>query len=117
MKKHLSIILAALMISALFCGCTRTNGNGTTGTTATPGNTPNTATGTPNNGVHDNEPNNTNDHDGIIGDIGDAAGNVVGDVGNAVEDIGEDIAGNNNNNNTANTEPTAGGANGVRTKQ
>lgn len=133
MKKHLSIILAALMISAIFCGCTRNNDRNNvtaspdTGVTAAPGSTPNTNPTTPDNGIldsdgntHDDgirdmEPNNT-DGQGILGDIGEGVGNVVGDVGNTVEDIGEDIGGNRNNND-ANVEPTAGGANGARSKR
>ena len=138
MKKQLSIILAALMISALFCGCTRNDNDNVTaspdtGVTATPGNTPNTAPDTPDDsildsdadttdeGIMDMEPNNT-DGQGILGDVGEGVGDVVGDVGNTVEDIGDDIAGNDRNNNggnanDANVEPTAGGANGARSKR
>ena len=131
MKKYLPIILAVFLIAALFGGCTGTDNTGATTTpganvTATPGNTPNVSPDTPNDsifdtdadttdeGIMDMEPNNTDDQ-GILGDMGDAAGDIADDVGDAARDIGDDLGGNNRRN--ANTTPTAGADHGVTSKR
>ena len=116
MKKHLPIIFSALMIAALFCGCTGNDSTGATaspdaGVTATPGNTPNTSPDTPNDSIMDDN----NGGRGILGDMGDAAGDIADDIGDAARDMGSDLSGSNRRN--ANTEPTAGADHGATTKR
>ncbi len=131
MKKYLPIILAVLLVATLFGGCTGNRNDGAAATpdttvTATPGNTPNISPDTPNDsildsdndtvdeGITDMEPNNTDDQ-GILGDMGDAAGDIADDVGDAARDIGDDLTGSNRRN--ANTNPTAGADHGTTTKR
>ena len=116
MKKYLPIILAVLLTVGLLGGCTGDTAPAPNAdVTATPGNTPNVSPDTPNDSIFEDNDAANNNTRGIIGDMGNAAGDIAGDVGRAARDIGDDLMGGHHD--QSGTEPTAGADHGVTTKR
>ena len=83
MKKRFSIILAAALISMLFCGCTNTDEN--SNVTPSADNTPSVAPST------EITPDKSPENSGVLGEIEDDMENMGDDIENGIDNAIDDV--------------------------